>query len=269
MKRQYKGINRWEAHPRNAAMFGMNDPAQTLIQLERYILDGRMEMSEVMAMQFTEMLLARKKRSADDQIMLVKGLRILCDVLVARGKGARAVASVHILLKERKKLVKILRSGAPHLIEQMTPEAEDQHRAGNVLASGGKKRAAKKAYAKAEKLAPGNLSAALDACRYIGYETKLIDWLATSCETAGPVIYTGGVFMLEPVGTAPVDASQVAEALLGAVPHGLGNSSLCADQAQRIEEEKAAIMRGEAAANARLQSALDSLTPKHDYYEYS
>ena len=87
-------------------MFGMDDPAQTLIQLERYILDGRMEMSEVMATQFTEMFLMRKNRSADDQIMLVKGLRILCDVLVARDKGARAVASVGILLKERKKLVK-------------------------------------------------------------------------------------------------------------------------------------------------------------------
>ena len=97
-------------------MFGMNDPAQTLLQLERYILDGRMEMSEVMAMQFTEMFLARKKRSIEDQIMLVKGLRILCDVLVSRGKGARAVASVNILLKERTKLVKTLRNGAPQLL---------------------------------------------------------------------------------------------------------------------------------------------------------
>jgi hypothetical protein len=250
-------------------MFGMNDPAQTLLQLERYIHDGRMEMSEVMAMQFTEMFLARKKRSTEDQIMLVKGLRILCDVLVSRGKGARAVASVNILLKERAKLVKTLRNGAPQLLEQMTPEAEDQHRAGNVLASGGKQRAARKAYAKAEKLAPGNLAAALDACRYIGYEAKLIDRLATTCEAAGPVIYTGGVFMLEPIGNKSVDASQVAEALLGAVPHGIGNSSLCAAQAQRIEDEKTAILQGEAAANARLQSALDSLTPKHDYYEYS
>jgi len=38
-------------------MFGMNDPAQTLLQLERYIEDGRMEMSEVMETQFTEMFL--------------------------------------------------------------------------------------------------------------------------------------------------------------------------------------------------------------------
>jgi hypothetical protein len=75
--------------------------------------------------------------------------------------------------------------------------------------------------------------------------------------------------MLEPDGNKSVDASQVAEALLGAVPHGIGNSALCAAQAQRIEGEKTAILQGEAAANARLQSALDSLTPKHDYYEYS
>ena len=123
-------------------MFGMDDPAQTLIQLERYILDGRMEMSEVMATQFTEMFLLRKKRTADEQIMLVKGLRILCDVLLARGKADRAVASVGLLLKERKKLVKTLRNGAPHLLEQMTPEAEDVHRAANAYAAGGKIRAA-------------------------------------------------------------------------------------------------------------------------------
>ena len=53
----------------NVAMFGMNDPAQTLLQLERYVEEGRMEMSEVMATQFTEMYLAQKKRTADAQIM--------------------------------------------------------------------------------------------------------------------------------------------------------------------------------------------------------
>jgi hypothetical protein len=250
-------------------MFGMDDPAQTLIQLERYILDGRMEMSEVMAMQFTEMFLAKKKRSAEDQIHLVKGLRILCDVLVTRSKGQRAVASVGMLLKERKKLVKLLRSGAPQMLQQMTPEADDLQRAGNVYASGGKTRTARKAYAKAEKLAPGNLSSALDSCRYIGYEAVLINRLANASASAGPVIYTGGTFLLEPEGSKAVDAEQIAQALLGAVPHNLGNTALCETQARRIEEERGAILRGEAAANAKLQSALESLTPKHDYYEYS
>jgi len=251
-----------------ATMFGMDDPAQTLLQLERYILDGRMEMSEVMASQFTEMLLLRKKRTADEQSMLVKGLRMLCDVLVARGKGARAVASVGILLKERRKLVKVLRSGAPHLLSQMTPEAEDQHRVGNVLAAAGKTRKARKAYTRAEKLAPGNLASALDACRFIGYEAKLITRLAVCSAASGPVIYANESFKLEPQGNKSVDAGQVAEALLGAVPHSKGDSSLCASEAKRIEDETSAILRGEAAANAHLQSALDALTPKHDYYEY-
>jgi hypothetical protein len=249
-------------------MFGMDDPAQTLIQLERYILDGRMEMSEVMATQFTEMFLVRKNRSADDQIMLVKGLRILCDVLVARDKGARAVASVGILLKERKKLVKILRNGAPHLLSQMTPESYDLHRAGNVYAAGGKVKAARKAYAKAEKMSPGNLASALDACRSIGYEAKLITRMAEACASAGQVIYANKTFVLRPEGTPEVDAEQVMQALLGAVPHGLGDTSLCAQEAERIKGEMAAILSGEAAANAQLQSALDALTPKHDYYEY-
>ena len=55
-------------------MFGMSNPAQTLMQIERYIADGRMEMSEVMASEFTSMLLADKKRAVDSQVMLVKGL---------------------------------------------------------------------------------------------------------------------------------------------------------------------------------------------------
>ena len=45
------------------SMFGMNDPTQTLMQLESYIRDGRLEMSEVMATQFTDMFLQNKKRS--------------------------------------------------------------------------------------------------------------------------------------------------------------------------------------------------------------
>ena len=72
-------------------MFGMNDPAQTLMQLENYIKDGRFEMSEVMATQFTEMLLNIKKRGSGDQVMLVRGLQILCDVLVIRNKYKLAV----------------------------------------------------------------------------------------------------------------------------------------------------------------------------------
>ena len=84
-------------------MFGMNDPAQTLMQLENYIRDGRLEMSEVMATQFTNMFLHNKKRGAEEQIMLVRGLQILCDVLVTRNKYPLAVSASKTLLRERRK----------------------------------------------------------------------------------------------------------------------------------------------------------------------
>ena len=86
------------------SMFGMNDPNQTLMQLESYIRDGRLEMSEVMATQFTDMFLQNKKRSKQDQIMLIRGLQILCDVLVMRNKVALSTTSAKTLLRERKKI---------------------------------------------------------------------------------------------------------------------------------------------------------------------
>jgi hypothetical protein len=39
-------------------------------------------------------------------------------------------------------------------------------------------------------------------------------------------------------------------------------------ESERLEKEISAIENGEAVANAKLQSALDALKPKHDYYEY-
>ena len=38
---------------------------------------------------------------------------------------------------------------------------------------------------------------------------------------------------------------------------------------QDIESQISAIMAGEQAANARLQAAVDSLVPTHDYHTYS
>ncbi|MBT5254899.1 MAG: hypothetical protein HOL72_03955, partial [Euryarchaeota archaeon] len=96
-------------------MFGMSNPAQTLMQIERYIDDGRMEMSEVMASEFTSMLLADKKRAVDSQVMLVKGLRLYCDVLLMRNKAKEGIAIVKILHKERKKLIRILKNNAPEM----------------------------------------------------------------------------------------------------------------------------------------------------------
>ena len=50
------------------------------------------------------------------------------------------------------------------------------------------------------------------------------------------------------------------------------NTQVAANLAQKLESfnsQKEAIERGEQAANARLQSAIDSLQPAIDYHEYS
>jgi hypothetical protein len=53
-----------------------------------------------------------------------------------------------------------------------------------------------------------------------------------------------------------------------AVDSGVDSKDTCRNQISRISEEIDAIERGEAAANARLQAAMDLLKPQHDYYKY-
>ena len=89
-------------------MFGMSDPNQTLSQMLRYFEEGRYEMVEVMATEFTSMLLANKQRDGALQTLLVKGTRVLAEVLSNRNKHKLAIHATSVLLRERKKLEKIL-----------------------------------------------------------------------------------------------------------------------------------------------------------------
>jgi len=73
---------------------------------------------------------------------------------------------------------------------------------------------------------------------------------------AGPVISKNGSYILEIEGMPAADAKRVGVALGGEVESD-------------IEKQIAAIMSGEQAANARLQAAVDSLIPTHDYHTYS
>lgn len=248
-------------------MFGMSDPAQTLHQLERYVADGRMEMSEVMASQFTEMYLGQKKRSTDQQIMLVKGLRILTDVLLARNKAARAAASVKLLHRERKKLTKMLRSEAPHLLEKMSPACEDFRRGGKIFGALGKKRSAVKSFAKCEKLAPGHVANALDACTALPLHKSTIGRLINTVKNAGPVISVSGNFELQPEGRPVAEVASIVLVLQKAAAEGILEVQ-STELANSLQHDVGRIQRGEAATNARLQAALDSLETNHDYYEY-
>jgi len=239
-------------------MFGMNDPAQTLLQLEGYIRDGRLEMSEVMATQFTDMFLRNKKRSTQEQIMLVRGLQILCDVLVIRNKFSLAMASAKTLLRERKKI--------PAAGDAIGRHYQDLHRCGKAFAMAGKKRKGKAFFIKAFKQSGGCIAATLDSVTVIENDSKLVDSFLTSLEQSGPVIRLGQCFMVQPDNLPAVQVDAILQALEGPK---LSLDERAKQHAQRLRAEIAAIESGEMAANAKLQSALDSLKPKHDYYEYS
>ncbi len=242
----------------NITMFGMNDPAQTLMQLESYIKDGRFEMSEVMATQFTEMFLSNKKRTPQEQIMLVRGLQILCDVLTLRQKYSLAVAAAKTLLRERKRVTQ----GNSNIGLFHT----DLHRCAKSLALAGKKRKAKAYFAKANKSSNGCVAAALDGVRFVPSDKKMITTFIAALQNSGPVTKSGQLFFLAPSNLTPVDAKEILSLLSAAQ---FDNNPQALEQASRIAQQIEMIEKGEMAANAKLQSALDSLKPKHDYYEYS
>ena len=246
----------------------MSNPAQTLLQIERYIEDGRMEMSEVMASEFTSMLLANKKRAVDSQVMLVKGLRLYCDVLLLRNKAKEGAAVVKILHRERKKLIRILKKNAPELISKLTPPAEDYRREGNLHAAAGKNGSAQKAYSKCQKLAPNHIAAAYEAVVAMGPEKKMLQVLLNCCAASEMVIKKDGLFILEPENRPAQDAKKLLATLQALSGVHVSQRSAVKGESERIEKEISAIENGEAVANAKLQSALDALKPKHDYYEY-
>ena len=79
------GENRPAVH---VAMFGMQDPSQTLLQIERYMQGGRLEtLRSGWRPSFCDMMLANKKRDVQQQIFLLKGLRLMCDVYMLRDKS--------------------------------------------------------------------------------------------------------------------------------------------------------------------------------------
>ena len=226
-------------------MFGTTNPEQAISQLEAYHREGRSERAEVMASALVDQLMAQRPRDEATQDFLVRGLRILAAVLNSRAKYKRARTTIAILHKQRN----ILGKSVGH---DFITAAADYHLAGFIHSNAGKKRAAAKAFAKCEKLQPGHIAAALDLAEQCGNKKTL----AKLVSIAGPVISKNGTFVLEIESRPPADAKRIGQILGG-------------DIQSDIESQISAIISGEQAANARLQAAVDSLVPAHDYHEYS
>lgn len=149
----------------------------------------------------------------------------------------------------------------------MRPEHEDHLRAGRLFAAAGKHGAAKKALARCEGLAPGHLQAACLAASMMP-SAPHVKRMLNAIEAAGPVNRVGEHFVLNPTGSPTVYLSEVIQALEEGAKGWPELADSCRTVADGLATQQEAIISGEQAANAQLQSALDSLQPKHDYYQY-
>jgi len=226
-------------------MFGASDPNQALLQLESYHREARLELAELMASDMTDRQMSRKDRNDADNAILVKGLRILAGILHTREKYKRARITIGALHKHRNRLGKVIG-------HDLAQAAEDYRLAGCIHAAAGKKGAAKRAFKRCQKLQSGHLAAALDLAENCGNVKVLVKMLSK----AGPVIRANGNFVFQIQNRPDADARRIAMVIGGEI------------QAD-IERQIMAIEAGEQAANMRLQSAMDKLTPKHDYHSYS
>ena len=82
----------------------MGDPATVIDHYRRYVQDGRMEISEVMASELSDLLLAKKGKTLTEQGHLVTALRDLAKIQEMREKWSESKAAGAMLGKARKKI---------------------------------------------------------------------------------------------------------------------------------------------------------------------
>ena len=249
---------------KGVSMFGMEDPSQTLIQIQRYMDEGRLELAEVMSTQFTDLMVSKRKREPQDLIFAVKGLRLLCNVRLLRSKAKEGLKEAKLLLKERKALEKLLSKHAPHLISTMNPAADDLFLVGKIYSSANVSKKAITYFKKSLQASPNYIAAALEIfC--IQPTPKHAQRLKTSIAEAGQVNKINGTYVIRPVDAPPIDLIELQQRLqLFAEQTSFGFNEMLMEWSRQVK----AIEDGEQAANAQLQSALDALQPKHDYYSY-
>ena len=245
-------------------MFGMGDAGQVLVQLERYLADGREEITEVMARDLVGQLRAKRGREVTDQVHLVKALRLLSDVLILRGKAKEGAAEVRRLHRERRALERTVRRADPALLERLTPAAEDHLRSLRAAATLGRAGAARKALKRLVKTRPGHLLAHVEAVERLGEAGGFGRRLADAVDAAGLVVQAEHGLSLVP-NTAPESAVLLerVEAALSTCNDARARAAL-----ERIKIEGDGLRSREAQAQAKLQAAIASLEPTHDYYEY-
>ena len=260
----------------------MGDPATVIDQYRRYVQDGRMEISEVMASELSDLLLAKKGKTLTEQGHLVTALRDLAKIQEMREKWSESKAAGAMLVKARKKYAKLLRSNGMQneAKEVHSDEGDDEVQRGRVRAREGSIRSALSHWKRARKIQPQLIEAywrPLEAHEQIKSTLKGANKaglaLAKVLMSVGPVNKVGDSFQLQPSGSQAQPLDSLLNDLARWLMPELGlpaKASIALDSAKReLERQIASIEAGEQAANAKLQAAIDALEPVVDYHEYS
>ena len=263
-------------------MFGMDDPVKVLNQLRHYVTDGRLEIAEVMAEELTNLLLkkwASKNRTLENQELLVLALRDYANILEIRQKWKKCLNAAK-KLKNEVKLLDVIRakSGAQITEEHTILKLQDQMQMGRVFLQFNKLRKAIKCFSTAANA--GHIEAhllsieAYEKCKgNLKKATKVAKALDKSLESIGPLSREQDEFVLISNNGLTTSYQNVSSSLERWLLPSSGLNPNVAESLSKklasLNSQKAAIESGEQAANARLQSAIDSLQPTVDYHEYS
>ena len=266
-------------------MFGMDDPVKVLNQLRHYVTDGRLEIAEVMAEELTNLLLkkwASKNRTLENQELLVLALMEngqLFPFFHFAQKWKKCLNAAK-KLKNEVKLLDVIRakSGAQITEEHTILKLQDQMQMGRVFLQFNKLRKAIKCFSTAANT--GHIEAhllsieAYEKCKgNLKKATKVAKALDKNLESIGPLSRVQDEFVLisnNGLTTSYQNVSSSLERWL--LPSSGLNPNVAVSLSKKLaslNSQKAAIESGEQAANARLQSAIDSLQPTVDYHEYS
>ncbi|MBO57874.1 MAG: hypothetical protein CMA77_02635 [Euryarchaeota archaeon] len=263
-------------------MFGMDDPVKVLNQLRHYVADGRLEIAEVMAEELTNLLLSKwssKNRTLENQELLVLALRDYANILEIRQKWKKCLNATKKLKKEVRSLDGFRgKSGLPITQEQTILKLQDQIQMGRVFLQFNKLRKSIKCFSRAANA--GHIEAhllsieAYEKCKgNLKKATKVAKSLDKTLESIGPLSREQNEFVLISDNGLTTSYQRIASSLERWVQPSSGlNKNVAESLARRLaslNSQKAAIESGEQAANARLQSAIDSLQPTVDYHEYS
>jgi hypothetical protein len=263
-------------------LFGMDDPTKVVEQLRRYVGDGRLEIAEVMAEELCAMLLADKKRDLTRQRLLVEGLRDHASILEIRGKWKKSIRAGKQRDSERSRLAgQLSRAGDVEGAAAVKGlRSSDSNQTGRSHLGNGRLGPALSAFKSARRGAKHNLEGSLRPLeaheklkghlRRAGKAAKQLD---AALAAAGPVNLVGGEFVLMPEGDSTHSLERLLLDLERWCDPALGlpaaKAAALEQRAGELRRQMESIASGEQAANARLQTAIDSLEPVVDYHEYS